>query len=450
MKQSIICIVFVTATCVLAQGPDTLWTKTFGGISLDFGRCAIQTSDGGYALTGITVSWGAGADDVYLIKTDAQGNTTWVQTYGGTGEDYGYSVVQTSDQGYIIAGYTGSYGVGGDVYFIKTDSLGDTLWTRTYGDNDGDIGFSVIEHPDGGYAITGGSYFQEDTNVYLIKTDSAGTALWTKTYGGSDLDQGRSVALTDDDCYVIAGTTHSFGSGLHDVYLIKTNSLGDTLWTRTYGGMYDEHGYSVIILPDGGYVIAGVTSSFGAGNDDAYLIRTDSAGDTLWTKTYGGAGNDNAHSVVQSSDMGYVLTGWTMSFGAGEDDVYIVKTDSLGNLLWTQTYGGGDYDYGYSISNTIDGGYIIIGSTASFGAGVYDVWLLKTESDVGIEDSKPVVVTDLEMKTSIFSGPLQLPKDAKYKVLDITGRVVMPARIRPGIYFIEIDGVVTEKVVKVR
>jgi hypothetical protein len=449
MKQGIIYMVFITATCGFAQGPDTLWTKTFGGTSLDFGRCAIQTLDGGYALTGITVSWGAGSDDVYLIKTDAQGNTMWIQTYGGSGEDFGYSVVQTSDLGYIIAGYTGSFGVGGDVYLIKTDSLGDTLWTRTYGDNDHDHGFSVIAHPDGGYAITGGSYGQGGTNVYLIKTDSAGTALWTKTYGGPDLDQGRSVTLSDDGCYVITGTTYSFGAGLYDVYLIKTDSLGDTLWTRTYGGMYDEHGYSVITLPDGGYAIGGVTSSYGSGYDDAYLIRTNSAGDTLWTKTYGGAGYDNAYSVALSSDMGYVLTGWTMSFGAGEDDVYIVKTDSLGNLLWTQTYGGGEHDYGYSIANTTDDEYLIIGSTASFGAGAYDVWLLRTEPDVGINDNKSAVVTDHEIKTTIFSGPLRLPKDGKYKIFDITGRVVMPNKIKPGIYFIEVDEHIVQKIIKV-
>jgi hypothetical protein len=313
------------------------------------------------------------------------------------------------------------------------------------------MGYAVAETPDGGYIITG-SVYTTSADVFLIKTDSLGAPLWTKIYGGPDLDDARSIAHTVDNGYIIVGTTYSFGAGLYDVYVLKTDSLGDTLWTRTYGGVHDDHGYSVITLPNGDYVIAGETRSFGSGQQDVYLIRINSDGDTLWTKTYGGTGHDIGYSVVLSSDMGYTITGQTFSFGAGSDDVYIVKTDSLGNLLWTETYGGSDHDYGYSIAKTTDDGYIIVGSTTSFGAGYYDIWLLKMEPDVGVEEQQVVKPVDEQVSfgATIFRGPLQLPEDKPCRVFDITGKVVEPTTITRGIYFIEVDGVVTQKVVKIR
>jgi hypothetical protein len=187
--------------------------------------------------------------------------------------------------------------------------------------------------------------------------------------------------------YIIAGYTNSFGAGNSDVYLIKTNSAGDTLWTRTYGGGEDDVGYSVQQTTDGGYVIAGYTNSFGAGNSDVYLIKTDASGDTLWTRTYGSNNNDYGYSVQQTEDGGYVIAGYTRFYS----DVYLIKTDSLGGTLWTRTYGGVDNDYGYSVQQTTDVGYVIVGLTESFGAGYSDVYLIKTDPDgiVGISDNKP-------------------------------------------------------------
>jgi len=235
--------------------------------------------------------------------------------------------------------------------------------------------------------------------VGLLKTDSDGNTLWTRTYGGSSDEKGYSAQLTSDGGYIIAGYTGSFGAGRSDVYLLKTDSSGDTLWTRTCGGSDSDCGYSVQQTSDGGYIIAGETESFGAGDDDVYLVKTDSDGDTLWTRSYGGSGYDRGRSVQQTSDGGYIIAGYTNSFGAGNTDVWLLRTDSSGDTLWTRTYGEMPYDYGHSVELTSDGGYIIAGDTRSFGAGDYDVWLIKVVGEelpaVSIElvpDQSPVVV----------------------------------------------------------
>ena len=181
------------------------------------------------------------------LSANAQ-QITFQKTYGGTGNDYANSVQQTTDGGYIIAGYTASFG--GDsshVYLIKTDSLGDTLWTKTYGGDSSDIGNSVQQTTDGGYIVAGttNSFGAGNVDVYLIKTNSIGDTMWTKTYGGTNIDVGSYVRQTLDGGYIIARYTGSFGAGGFDVYLIKTNSLGDTLWTRTYGGTFADFGSSV-------------------------------------------------------------------------------------------------------------------------------------------------------------------------------------------------------------
>jgi len=401
MLLAIVCVSLLVATSAAGPG-DTLWTRTYGGSASDWGNSVQQTSDGGYIIAGFTGSFGAGAFDVYLLKTDSSGDALWTRTYGGRSDDRGHSVQQTSDAGYIIAGFTGSFGAGYfDVYLVKTDSSGDTLWTRTYGGSEWDHGYCVQQTSDAGYIIAGftGSFGAGGFDVYLLKTDSSGDTLWTRTYGGSDFDAGYSVQQTSDGGYIIAGYTESFGAGGYDVYLLKTDSSGDTLWTRTYGGSASDWGNSVQQTSDGGYIIAGYTDSFGAGGYDVYLLKTDSSGDTLWTRIYGGIDDDHGRSVQQTSDGGYIIAGYTWSFGAGGYDVYLLKTDSSGDTLWTRTYGGSDQDVGYCVQQTSNGGYIIAGHTYSFGAGLADVYLLRVTGEevpaVSIElvpDHLPVVV----------------------------------------------------------
>ena len=215
-----------------------------------------------------------------------------------------------------------------------------TSWWRTYGGTSSDLAGCVQQTEDGGYIITGCTYsFGPGTptypNVYLIKTNIQGDTLWTRVYGGANIDAGNSVRQTSDGGYIIAGYTYSYGNGSGDVYLIKTNGSGDTVWTRAYGGTSDDGGSSVRQTADGGYIIAGTTYSFGAGGYDVYLIKTNASGDTLWTRTYGGTGDDEGESVQQTADGGYIIAGYTSSFGPGTPDstnVYLIKTDSLGNV----------------------------------------------------------------------------------------------------------------------
>ena len=362
------------------QESDILWTKTYGGSNQDRGYSVQQTSDGGYIIAGWTESFGAGGEDVYLIKTDSLGDSLWTKTYGYSSSDFGYSVQQTTDGGYIIVGCTYPFGAAFvDVYLIKTDADGNPLWTNEYGGEFSDLGHLVQQTSDGGYIIAGWttSFGLFDFDIYVLKTNSNGDTLWTKTYGGPDFESGTAVQQTSDGGYIISGATKSFGPGDGDVYLIKTDENGDTLWTRTYGGTSDDIGNFVQETPDGGYIVVGYTSSFGAGGYDVYLIKTDENGDTLWTRTYGGTEWDLGKTVQQTSDGGYIIVGWTKSFGTGDHDVYLIKTDAEGNNFWTRTYGGTGDDRGNSVQQTSDGGYIVAGSTESFGAGSEDVYLIK-------------------------------------------------------------------------
>ena len=278
-------ILFILLLTIPFIGTGQGWEKTFGGANLDLGYSVKQTSDGGYIITGRTTSFGNGGSDVYLIKTDGNGNELWNKTFGGTEDEQGYSVQQTTDGGYIITGRTESLGNGGsDVYLIKTDGNGNELWNKTFGGSNFNEGLSVQQTTDGGYIIAGNTSSSVDDNIYLIKTDDNGNELWNKTLGGTEDDLGYSVQQTTDGGYIVIGETTSFVNGYYDVYLIKTDGNGNELWNKTFGGIYHDVGYSVQQTNDGGYIITGKNSSFGNGDDDdVYLIKTDGSGNITST-----------------------------------------------------------------------------------------------------------------------------------------------------------------------
>lgn len=343
-----------------------------------------QTNDDGYIIGGASYGVGAGGWDAYLINTDHFGNIRWTKHYGGIGMDVGYSVQQTTDGGYILAGYTNSFGEGnGDAYLVKTDTLGNVLWTKTYGGDSIEYCYSVQQTADGGYIIGGytESFGMGSGDAYLIKTDAVGGTVWTKTYGGDSTDWAYSVQQTFDGGYIIAGTSYSYGAGNGDVYVIKVDSVGDTIWTRTFGGTNVENGYSVVQTSDGGYVVTGQTSSFGAGGFDVYMIKVNSAGTLLFANTYGNSDHDVGRSVRITNDGGYIVGGFSTSFGLGNLLPYVIKTDSSGDTEWTKVYNAGYCDQGISVEQTTDGGYIVATSTVLDQVFPSNIWpyLIKTD-----------------------------------------------------------------------
>jgi hypothetical protein len=363
--------------------PAVSWTRTFGGTGYSTGNSVQQTADGGYIIAGFS-SHDSGGPDALLVKTDASGNETWDKTFGGPGLDYGYSVRQTADGGYIIAGSTTSYGSGSDdVWLIKADASGSKIWDKTFGGANDDAGLAVQQTSDGGYIITGytGASGSVPRDLWLIRTDASGSKIWDKTFGGAGHDQGNDVQPTADGGYIIVGSTTSFGAGAHDVWAIKTDASGNKAWDRTYGGSYDDYGASVQQTADGGYIFGGSGVVSGANGLDFWLIKTDPSGNTTWDRTFGGKDLDDGTWAQPTSDGGYIITGCTYSFGEGNTDVWLVKTDASGNKTWDITFGGKDYDEGSSVQQTADGGYILSGGTDSYGARNKQVWLIKTESD---------------------------------------------------------------------
>jgi hypothetical protein len=259
---------------------------TYGGATYDRAAALVQTGDDGYALAGSTDSYGAGSSDFWLVKTDSNGNAQWNKTYGGIDDEWAYALVQTVDGGYVLAGYTYSFGAGdSDFWLVKTDADGNEQWNRTYGGIKSDYASSVVQTSDGGYAIAGSSYSFGAGNwdFWLVKTDADGSALWNRTYDGAGLDSWPSVVQTSDGGYAIAGTTENFAVSYSDFWFVRTDSSGNALWNRTYGGTEYEYASSVVQTSDGGYAIAGYAEVHGPGGYDFWLVKIGVESGLTWT-----------------------------------------------------------------------------------------------------------------------------------------------------------------------
>jgi hypothetical protein len=318
-----------------------------------------------------------------IVSINAQ--STFQKTFGGSNTDAAGSVLLTKDGGYIIAGNTSSYGEGSsDIYLIKTNSVGDTIWTRTFGGSDFEACTSIALTSDGGFILTGStkSFGAGNLDVILLKVSSSGSLLWSKTFGGIEVDFGNELIQTQDGGFLIAGETSSYGSGGYDAYIIKTDQNGNPIWSKTFGGVLSDGVYSIQQTNDNGFVIVGYTRSFGSGVQDVLLLKTDQIGNLIWSKTFGAIGSNQevGHSIKQTRDNGYVICGYTNSYGAGGYDVYLIKTNSFGLLSWSKTYGGSSNDKGYFVNLTSNGGLILTGETNSFGNGTNDGYIINTDS----------------------------------------------------------------------
>jgi parallel beta-helix repeat protein len=353
-----------------------VWNQTYGTENYEAVNFMIQTDDEGFALVGNTAPSLLNASyDAWLVKTDANGNMQWNQTYGGTSRDYGCCVIQTIDGGYAIVGYTNSSGTF-DAWLIKTDSGGNSQWSKTYGGSGSDNAYRVIQTSDGGYVIGGttSSLGAGANDFWLIRVDSSGNEQWNKTHGGSGSDSLNSMVQADDNGYALVGYTSSFGAGGGDIFLVKTDVGGNMQWSETYGGNESDSGYSVIQTVDGGYAVAGYTGPFAS--SDVFLVKTDTSGHLQWNLTYGGTSIDVGNSIIQNSYGEYIVVGLTNSSALGMGDAFLIKIDTGGNVVASRRYGGPEIDNGRSVVQTSDGGYVFAGSTV-FGFDDADSWLVK-------------------------------------------------------------------------
>ncbi len=390
MKKII--LFFVIALISISIQAQITFQKTIGTTFYESGSSIQQTSDGGYILVGQRGEYSDGFIQGYLVKLNSIGNIEWTLTVGANNYANLYSVQQTSDGGYIAAGVQSISVSDHSPLLVKINSSGGIQWSKYYSGNNWDEFSSVRQTSDGGYILTGHamSFGAGGQDMYIIKTNSVGDTLFTNVIGGTSYDYGDCAIQTLDSNYAVLGNTLSFGAGgSYDASIIKLNALGHIIWAKTYGGTGDEKAGNLVQTSNGSFVFTGFTNSAGSGGYDIFLIKTNSNGDTLWTKTYGGPQADYGNSVAITSDKGYIISGLTQSFGGG---ACLLKTDSMGNLLWSKIF----TSYGfYFAQETTDGGFIAAGNTSTYGAGSYDVYFAKTsaQGNSGCNQSNASFVT---------------------------------------------------------
>jgi len=366
------------------------WPKTYGGTGDESGRSVYPTEDGGCIMVGSSNSPGtAGGYDVYVVKTDSNGSSVWQRFLGGQSSDHGWSVQQTTDGGYIVAGATESWQPVGDhkMYLAKLSASGSTEWQQQLGyDDEPDEAYSVQQTRDGGYILSGYTRDGSTDNIFLVKRHADGSGHWAVKKGfGDSYEYGWCVRQTADDGYVVVGQTDQYGDDV-DVFLVKVSSSGETDWYTHFdpgSGQGNDYGYSIRQTSDGGYIIAGMTNFPGtAGGYDVYLVKTDGSGNITWQRTFGGQYNDVGYSAIEVPGGGYIVAGYTGSFGHGGNDVYLIRTDASGDTVWTRTFGGIGNDGACSVERQYDK-YLVMGSTSSYGAGS-DFLLLKVDANGNI------------------------------------------------------------------
>lgn len=340
---------------------------------------------------------------VSAVSQDVGSKEVWSKTLGGPHGDGLWSLQQTRDCGYILTGYTSTQGLSSDLWLVKVDTQGDHIWDRAYGGSGEDVGYFVKETQDGGYVVTGstGSYGMGKERLWILKTDIDGIKQWDCVLGGfvSSLgDGGWSVDETDDGGYIVTGYTRSFGTGKKDLWLVKTDAEGNLLWDKTFGGLEDDVGMSAVHTADGGYVVAGRTASFGAGGDDIWLLKVDDDGQEVWNTTFGGEKDEAAFQVVELKD-GFALVGRSES-GYESKRIVLIKVDQEGKKLWERNYTGSS---GSSLQPTADGGFLIAGREDSEDLG-RDALLIKTDSSGWEQWSQEMAAEGDGIATSAIQG----------------------------------------------
>jgi len=406
----------------LAQKDTIAHLYAIGGIGIDVGESIEATSDGGYIIVGSNSTNTTGNTDVYLLKVDSLINIEWSYSLGGTNNDWGYAVKQTYDKGYIIATSSNSYGNGGyDAVLMKRDSLGNYEWTKKYGGNDWDFVYDLTITYDSGFVFCGETYNNTagQSDVFVVRTNKNGDTLWTKTIGGNLIDKGNSIIETSDSSIVIAGLTNTTTDSTQ-AYIIKVSKTGQLLWDSAYGG---GNGYdmanSVIETANGEYVIAGTTTSYNTNNDkDFYLARTDNNGTLIWQSNFGNPGEEEIFEVYEDNIGNLINVGFTKAAGSGGKDAELFYIGASGWWMGiSPTYGTSLDEWFKSFAIGLNGNFCMLGTTNSYGNGLNDVFVVRVDTIfanqptilITFNDSIPLTIKDTENNStiSIYPNPTQ-------------------------------------------
>jgi len=398
-------LLFLIPIFGFAQKDTIAHLYTFGGANNDNAEDVEATLDGGYIVVGSTSSYSAGNTDVYLLKIDSLCGYEWSFALGGTNNDWGYSVKQTFDKGFIIAASSNSYGNGGyDAVLMKRDSSGKYQWTKSYGGNDWDFAYSVVQTHDSGYVFCGETYnnTQGLSDVYIVKTDALGDTIWTRTIGGSLEDKGNAVIETSDSNIVVAGLRNTLTDSTQ-AYVLKLDMNGVLLWDSIYGGVGYEEINGIIATSSGDFVATGILDS--SNDKDYYLLKTDKDGIKLWEQGLGGVGDEGGYDIFELVNGNFFVTGYTKVYGGGGKDAHLISVTSGG--FWggqSSTFGGLQDEMCKSFTMGLDGSIKIAGYTNSFGNGLEDVMVISVDTIVTkqqftidtVPDIIPLKVLELE------------------------------------------------------
>lgn len=367
------------------------WSRYFsrGNDFNQVGHSIQQTEDGGYIVAGYTTRLSTKVSDAYIIKTDKTGQEQWSHAFSGKGTGtVGVSVRQTVDWGYIVCGHryparreTDLNYDGSTIFLTKLARTGVEKWTRTFKGPSINLCHAARQTKDGGYIITGSCGVERfKDSLLLIKTDAAGHERWRRIFTGRGTAQGLSVEQTTDGGYIVVGRTSP--STLDSrVYLIKTDDEGRESWSRVFGYNNENAGHSVQQTQDGGYIMTGFTSTFG-GESDIYLAKTDEDGQEQWNTTFGWGNNNVGHAVRQSRDGGYIVAGSAGGLSSGVTRMYLVKTDEAGRSEWSRTFEGKGEAVGRDVQQTDDNGYVVVGFTIPYWEkDATDIYVVKADAE---------------------------------------------------------------------
>ena len=395
-RVSLVLMFFLAFTSFMSLNAQ--WARTYAYGSDARAKSIQQTSDGGYIVVGWTRPSSDQPEDIWILKLSQYGAVEWQKTYGGSGFDDAYSIQQTSDGGYIVAGRMSSFGAGSyDLWVLKLDSIGDIEWQKTYGGSVRDEAYSIQQTSDGGYIVAGRtlSFGAGGYDLLILKLSSIGGIEWQKTYGEDQNERAALIQQTNDGGYIVVGTTsysYSMDITVADIWVLKLSSNGNIEWERTYGGpdqtYQSEWAASIKQTSDGGYIVAGYTKVEGRGTNrrDVWVLKLSVTGFIDWQRIYDGGPIypfESPYAIEQTNEEGYIVAGKMSSSGAGSDDLWVLKLGPTGDIEWQKTYGGSGSEQAYSIQQTSDGGYIVAG----FESYYEDKFLLVKLSSNGDIDS---------------------------------------------------------------